>query len=403
MAMKDILNLDSIIRNYLIGLNSMLSNKSNIGIDPNVSKDKNPQILANIIEISCLDSNLIKQSLFIELINNLISLQQNSGSWIEIHRNYYQPSALITSICVISLEKALHLINSNLIEIQNYQAIRSEIDESIRKGQMYVKKQFRGHSIKKSELIRLKILNVNAIASNALPEVAPSLLKGISLYQKKNGAIPYSDPIRKHPFDYPLNFFSIFYHCLTLYYISQLIKKPHFSSEEWMIHSYKLGLNRLRSVIKKSGDIKWIESRFPHADYQNNTYAFILRLLFLELSQIQKNNLYKRLVKNISNVGLSYTYEIGKKHTLIFRLFFSIRYLFGDRLKIKDRVKRVLHSCYQEYARTFPTQKIHPSILYRLTKNSFSQPPPYNLPNYVVTLEILKLLLELREEIGIRV
>ena len=209
------------------------------------------------------------ESLVKKIIRFIIREQDNSGSWNEIHPNYNQPSALITSIIGESL-----ILGSDLFS-------HSKLEESINLAKDYVISQENNGIFLKSETYTADHLNVDATCGAFIAkygkkyddtdciDIAIRTAKHICNNQSPDGYFPYTTT--KGNYSHNLDIPCVHYQGVTLYYLTKI---HEVIKEEWLKDALIKGCEWLSDAQKGNGKFKWSKSGLIFAYYLSGAYAF---------------------------------------------------------------------------------------------------------------------------------
>jgi len=308
------------------------------------------------------DGNLIEK-----LCNFLIKNQNKDGSWNEIHPNYNQPSALITSIVGEALLLSYERFEEKKLENSIYSA----------KNYVLTQKKSEGYFIK-SEYYTADHLNVDAACGAFLAsygrifsddqcvKTANLAAKHICDNQFLDGSYPYT--INKGNYDDIFNIPCIHYQGVTMYY---LIKINYHLQEEFIKKSLLKAGDWLLSVQKEDGKFDCSRSGLMFAYYLSGAYAFS----FASLSYISKwekkyeANGYKCLNildQNIKDLVLRWEKDpwITFPSSLITTLKTS---KIGD-FPIKQKLFRLGYGLYRQMARRRFSNHLDDKLFIDMTK-----------------------------------
>jgi len=214
-----------------------------------------------------------------KIIEWLLYTQNEDGSWNEIHSNYNQPSALMTSF-----------VGETLLMAPERQQV---IDSLIRAKNYILSKEFYPGYFKKSNLNYSDCLNVNATCGAFLAqygkkyddakciEAARRAAHRVCYHQFSNGAFPYTTEIRGYPYRHHYYVPCIHYQGVTLFFLSKIHRVL---KDGWIQHALEKGGEWLASVQKKDGYFDWSKSGLMYAYYLAGAYAFATSS-FLYISQ----------------------------------------------------------------------------------------------------------------------
>ena len=224
----------------------------------------NAEICKSLLRINSEDSHIPK------IINYIIECQNEDGSWNEIHPNYNQPSALVTSFIGEALVKAF----------KSYPD-KKRISRSLEKAKEYVlsQEQKPGYFVK-SLHYTADHPNVDASCGAFLAEYADEFSDCECLEAAKraarrvcesqiDGSFPYTTD--KGSYEYSLDVPCVHYQGVTIYYLAKIndvlhegfIKESLLSSAEWLSLAQKDG-----------GRLDWAKSGLMFAYYLTGAYAF---------------------------------------------------------------------------------------------------------------------------------
>lgn len=204
-----------------------------------------------------------------KIIRFIVSEQDNTGFWNEIHPNYNQPSALITSIIGDSL-----ILGSDLFP-------NAELKNSINLAKDYVISQENNGIFLKSETYTADHLNVDATCGaflakygkkyddNDCADIAIRTAKHICNNQSPDGSFPYTT--NKGNYSYNLNIPCVHYQGVTLYYLTKI---HEVIGEDWLKNAIIKGCEWLSGVQKDRGKFNWSKSGLMFAYYLSGAYAF---------------------------------------------------------------------------------------------------------------------------------
>lgn len=243
----------------------VLDNNSAYIIDPvfHIIRNRvNAEICKTLVYIGGYDE-LAKK-----LINYITKCQNIDGSWNEIHPNYNQPSALITSF-----------IGEALLATYDI----SPKERPLEKAKDYIISQEKapGYFLK-SSLYTADHLNVDASCGAFLAhygrkfsdkeclESAKRAARRICSNQR-NGFYPYTADKGSYP--YIFNIPCIHYQGVTIHYLSKI---HAILKEDWIKDSILYGTKWLSQVQNENGKFDWSKSGLMFAYYLNGAYAFAL-------------------------------------------------------------------------------------------------------------------------------
>jgi len=200
------------------------------------------------------------------IISHIMNAQNDDGSWNEIHVNYNQPSALITSFVGEALLTAHPLCPQ---------------DEVLAKARDYVlSKEMKPGYFLKSEVYNADHLNVDASCGAFLAEYAEIFsdeeclaaarraAKNVCDHQV-NGYYPYATDKGNYPytFDVPC----IHYQGVTMYYLAKI---QEIIDEPWLKQSLLDAAEWLAEVQNPDGHFDWSKSGLMFAYYLGGAAGF---------------------------------------------------------------------------------------------------------------------------------
>lgn len=256
---------------YFEGIKPLIVEKENYAYirDPIFDISRN-RVIAEVVKAMIRlklepDGNLIEK-----FCNFLIKNQNTDGSWNEIHPNYNQPSALVSSI----IGEALLLMYEKYGE--------KKFEESILRTKNYVLSQYKTEEyFIKSKYYTADHLNVDATCGAFLAlygkifdddyciKIAKQTAKHICDHQFSDGSFPYT--ANQGNYTCSLNIPCIHYQGVTMYY---LIKINYILEEEFIQKSLLKAGDWLLSVQKDDGKFDWSHSGLMFAYYLTGAYAF---------------------------------------------------------------------------------------------------------------------------------
>lgn len=336
---------------YYTGIKPLIVEKDNYAYirDPifNISRNR---VIAEVVK-SMIRSQLEPDGTLIEkLCNFLLKKQNRDGSWNEIHPNYNQPSALVSSI----IGEALLLMYEKCGE--------TKFEESILRTKNYVLSQYksRGYFIK-SKSYTADHLNVDAVCGGFLAlydkifgddyciEIAKQTAKHVCNHQFSSGCFPYA--VNQGNYSYALTIPCIHYQGVTMYY---LIKINKILNEQFIQESLLKGGDWLLSIQKDNGKFDWSYSGLMFAYYLSGAYAFCFASL-LYISKWQKKyaeNGYKCLkILEQHNKGLILRWENDSWISFPVSLFTTVKTSKIGNFPVKQKLFRFGYGLYRQMAR----------------------------------------------------
>jgi hypothetical protein len=256
---------------YYEGVKPLIAEEENYAYirDPILGIKRN-RVIAEVVKAMIRIKLESDENIIDKLCNFLIKNQNTDGSWNEIHPNYNQPSALVSSI----IGEALLLVYEKYGE--------KKFEETILRTKNYVLSQHKseGYFIK-SKYYTADHLNVDAVCGAFLAlygrifgddyciKIAKQTAKHICDHQFSDGSFPYT--ANQGNYAYALNIPCIHYQGVTMYY---LIKINSILPEEYIRKSLLRAGDWLLSVQKDDGKFDWSYSGLMFAYYLTGAYAF---------------------------------------------------------------------------------------------------------------------------------
>jgi hypothetical protein len=379
-------------RVYVQGIKPrIVERKNDAYIQDPIFEIKRNRIIAETLK-AIIRLNLEKNQEIVEKLLLYLEYNQNKdGSWNEIHPNYNQPSALITSI-----------IGETLLMYFN----KSQ-DETTKKiislAYRYVLSQQKspGYFIK-STLYTNDYLNVDATCGAFLGLYgetfsddksilnAEETAKHICEYQFSNGSFPYTINGEKNR-DF-LDIPCIHYQGVTLYYLSKI---NEVIKEEWLKQNLVRGAGWLSNVQQKNGQFDWSRSGLMFAYYLTGAYAFAFSS-FMYASKWDKKYLKNAILclnmleRNID--GLFLRWEKDSWVTFPLSVPVTLQSAFIGNSPPKQKFFRVGYGLYRQMARRRFSKKPDENMFNNLTKilgiHSSTIEPFSNYPDLFMTSEI---------------
>jgi hypothetical protein len=353
---------------YYEGIKPLIVEKENYAYikDP-IFDIKRNRVIAEIVKAMIRLKLEPDGSLIDKFCNFLVKNQNTDGSWNEIHPNYNQPSALVSSIIGESL----------LLVYEKYG--EKKIKESILRVKNYVLSQYKseGYFIK-SKYYTADHLNVDATCGAFLAlygrifnddyciNIAKQTAKHICDNQFTDGSFPYTTNRENYT-----NAFSIpciHYQGVTMFY---LIKIHNILQEEYIKKSLSKAGNWLMSVQKEDGKFDWSHSGLMFAYYLTGAYAFCFASL-LSLSEWEKKyaeNEYKCLkILEENSTDLVLRWEKDTWITFPFSLLITIKTSKIGNFPIKQKLFRFGYGLYRQMARRRFSMHLDDKLFIQLTK-----------------------------------
>jgi hypothetical protein len=378
---------------YYDGVKPLIVEKENYAYirDP-IFEIKRNRVVAEVVKAMIRlklepDGNLIEK-----LCNFLIKNQNKDGSWNEIHKNYNQSSALVTSIVGEAL-------------LMNYQQSQNnELERYIHHTSSFVlsREKSTGYFIKSTQ-ITADHLNVDATCGAFLAlygqefseentiDIARKAAKHICEYQFSDGSFPYT--VNKGNYAYKFDVPCIHYQGVTLFYLSKL---NEVIKEEWLKNCLRNGAQWLSNTQKDDGRFDWSKSGLMFAYYLSGAYAFAFSS-FLYTSKWDKKYLENaslcldRLKRNIHNLVFRWEGESWKTFPQSIQGVLKTA-LLGN-YPLRHKVFRFAYGEYREIARRRFSDRIDEKFFKNLTNllnvESSTIEPFNNYPDLFMTSEIL--------------
>lgn len=353
---------------YQKGIKPLLNQEENFFSIPDpFFQIKRNRVTAEIMQ-AMIQAKIGSQEEIIGLSQFLLNSQQKNGSWHEIHPNYNEPSALVTSF-----------VGDALLSL--YQKKKStELFNAINKAKEYVlsQEQKPGYFLKSTKYTA-DHLNVDSSCAaflanysktfddSASLSIAEETAKHIINHQWKNGVYPYT--IDKGNYKNVKNLPCMHYQAVTLYY---LIKIQKVIQDEWLQQSILKGAQWLKLNQKKTGSFHWEKSGLLFAYYLTGSYAFATNA-FHYLSKYDKQfqeNAYlsiKKLKEQQKN-GLFLRWQQDKFITLPLDLLFSFETALIGKDTITNFFFRYAYASYRQIARRRIKKDIDKELFNTITK-----------------------------------
>ena len=333
------------------------------------------------------DENIISK-----FCNFLLKNQNTDGSWNEIHPNYDQPSALVSSIIGETL----------LLEYEKYRV--KKFEEAISKTKNFVLSQYKsGGFFLKSKNYTADHLNVDATCGAFLAmfsrifeddyckKIAEQTAKHICKHQFSDGSFPYTT--NQGNYAYAQTIPCIHYQGVTMYY---LIKINDILQEEFVKKSLLKAGDWLLSVQKDDGKFDWSRSGLMFAYYLTGAYAFSYTSL-VYISKWEKKyamNGYKCLnILNQNEKDLVLRWEKDRWITFPFSLITTIKTSKIGNFPIKQKLFRFGYGLYRQMARRrfskYLDDKLFVDIAKILNIKTSTIEPFSNFPDLFMTSEAL--------------
>ncbi|WP_083965083.1 prenyltransferase/squalene oxidase repeat-containing protein [Thermococcus sp. PK] len=330
-----------------------------------------------------------------KLVNFLLSRQNPNGSWNEIHPNYNQESALVTSFVGEALLLSLPYLDEDLKEWAQ-QALR-------RAKEFVLSSEIEPGYFLKSRLYTADYLNVDATCGAFLAqyykvfkddkalEGAKRAARRVCNFQEKDGSFPYT--INRGSEKYHLKVPCIHYQGVTLYYLSKIqeviqeeqLKKCMLNGAEWL------------SKAQNGKRFDWSKSGLMFAYYLTGAYAFGITS-FLYASQWKEEylenaqNLFPILKENTPSIALRW--EKGKWKDFPGDIITSFKSAWIGDYPITHKLFRLGYALYRQLARRRFSEKVQKDWVFNVVTKLFgikssTIEPSKNFPDMFMTSEIL--------------
>jgi hypothetical protein len=324
----------------------------------------------------------------IRLLRYVLSAQEDDGSWNEIHPNYKQKSALITSF-----------IGDALITAYPYFPQDTRLENAV----AYVlQNEKRPGYFLKSFSYTADHLNVDAACGAFLAgygdlvgdtktiDAATRAAERVCRFQK-NGYFPYATDQGTYPQTYDVP--CIHYQGVTLYYLSKI---QNIVDEPWLEKSLDSGTAWLASVQQEDGTFDWSRSGLMFSYYLTGAYAFAYAVFN---SQSRTNAEYSAnvsrclsvLAKNIPSIALRW--ETASWRSFFIPRLTTARSAFLGDFPLSRRLFRFGYGSYRQVARRRIKQVVNENFfltlcnILRITPSTIE--PMNNYPDLFMTSEIL--------------
>ncbi len=333
----------------------------------------------------------------IEKIVSFLLLRQNpNGSWNEIHPNYNQESALVTSFVGEALLLSLPYLQGELKERAQQALIKARdfvLSSEIEPGYFL-----------KSKLYTADYLNVDATCGAFLAqyykvfgdkealEGAKRAAKRVCNFQEKDGSFPYT--VNRGSEKYHLKVPCIHYQGVTLYYLSKIQETIN---EKWLRNCIIKGTQWLSDVQRHDGRFEWSRSGLMFAYYLTGAYAFALAS-FAYASKWEENYLDNAekiitvLEENTPNIALRW--EKGRWRDFPKDVLTSLRSAWIGEYPIAHKLFRFGYAIYRQIARRRFSKEVQNDWVFNIiTKllgiRTSTIEPSKNFPDMFMTSEIL--------------
>jgi hypothetical protein len=353
---------------------------------------KRNRVIAEVVKAMIRLKLETKEDIIEKFCNFLLKSQNKDGSWNEIHPNYDQPSALITSI-----------IGEALL-MSNKKSSNNDLEQSIHQASQFVlsQKKSPGYFLKSIQKTA-DHLNVDATCGAFLAiygrefsdentiEVARKTAKHIQVNQFSDGSYPYT--INKGNYTYLFNVPCIHYQGVTLFYLSKIYEVI---KEEWLKDCLKKGSMWLSDAQLNDGRFDWSKSGLMFSYYLSGAYAFAFSS-FLYAARWDK--------KYFDNANLCLDILNGNIHDLVLRwesdqwntfprsIYEVLKTANFGSYPYKHRLFRLGYGLYRQIARRRVSDLVDDRFFKNLTSligvESSTIEPMNNYPDLFMTSEVL--------------
>lgn len=333
------------------------------------------------------DGNLIEK-----FCNFLLKNQNKDGSWNEIHPNYNQPSALITSIVGEALLMIYKTSPSTDLKKSIHDASRFVLSQEKSPGYFLKSIQKTADHLNVDATCAAFLMLYGKEFSEEKPiETAIKTAKHIQAFQFSDGSFPYT--IEKGNYTYLFNIPCIHYQGVTLYYLS---KMSEVIKEEWLNNCLRSGAKWLSEVQKTDGKFDWSKSGLMFSYHLSGANAFAFSS-FIYVSQwdkkyLEKANLCLEILKrNMNDLVLRWERDTWK--TFPNSINETLKTTLLGNYPVKHRIFRFGYGLYRQTARRRFSDQIDErffknlSILLKLETSTIE--PFNNYPDIFMTSEVL--------------
>lgn len=327
-------------------------------------------------------------SLAKRLAAHLVTQQNSDGSWNEIHPNYNQPSALITSF-----------VGEALLELYPY----CQYEDALLKVRDYVLAQEKrpGYFLK-SQNYTADHLNVDASCGAFLAHfgskfhdekcIAPAERAAMNVCgHQTNGNYPYAVDKGNYPyiFDIPC----IHYQGVTMYYLAKI---HDVIDKTWLKESLLQGAKWLADVQNPDGSFDWSKSGLMFAYYLAGAAGFA----YSSFDYVSKwdseyqNNAQKSLRFLESNTDrVVFRWERAKLRSILPSFVSTIKTAKTGNYPASHRLFRYGYGMYRQVARRRFDKKMDDRLFTLLSGmlgiNASTVEPINNYPDLFMTSEVL--------------
>lgn len=353
------------------GINQLFI-KTELGIyvkDPNFDIKRN-RIAAEILQMM-IQSGIGNDDLIDGLITFLLGTQNKNGSWNEIHLNYNEESALITSFVADALLTAYH------------KKKKENVKKPIEKAKDYILSQNKSNGFfLKSKKFTADHLNVDASCGAFLAAYGTILddMKCLKISLKtahhiidnqfENGVYPYA--IDRGSYTHIQNVACCHYQAVTLYYLAKI---DEYLKNENIKNSMLKGTDWLLANQKDNGYFDWSTSGLLFSYYLNGAYAFsaatyIYASRWKESYQENAKKSLDVLLKNYN--GLILRWEKGRWINFPNDIITSFKTANMGNYSLKHQLFRLAYASYRQFSRRNIKNTPKNDLLFNLLSTLFN-------------------------------
>lgn len=256
----------------------------------------------------------------------LVKNQNVNGSWNEVHPDLNEESTVATSIIGNMLLRSYFLTDDSRY-----------LESSIAAGEYVLSKEFSPGYFIKSYYHYGDILNVNATCaaflynlfkatdSKRFIEARDRAIYNTVRYQFKDGAYPYSSPIRTFPYEWHLNVRDPHYHAITLYFL--LLSDPVLENKYLSI-SVNRAIEWLESCTGKGG-VNWAMDKMMFSLGVTGCYGYAAYCF----NYFKKEQALKNVISRLKDLQINGAYERYEPTDILQTLKGTI----GDLIELEHR------------------------------------------------------------------
>ncbi len=327
-----------------------------------------------------------------KFVNTLLSAQNKDGSWNEIHPNYNEPSALITSIVGETLLMALvhepdNKILFDSVNRANQYVISCEIEPGyFLKSKMYTADHLNVDATCGAFLARYGSFFNDSSAYSSATRAAERIV----FFQKK-GWYPYATNKGNYP--YILDVPCVHYQGVTIYY---LLKIGKILKNQIIDDSLKFASDTLASIVTEDGSFDWSRSGLMFAYHLSGAYAFAYSV-FSEMAKTypQYQSKADKMLEQINPkpIGLLPRWNRSSWSSCLHSIVTVSRVSAIGNFPLKERLFRFSYGNYREFARRRYSKQINTTSFNFIAKAIGVHPstvdPCSNYPDMFMTTETL--------------